>query len=145
MTTLGVLSAADVEDVLTNGVVGRIGCIDDGRPYVVPVCYAYDAEFVYGHSMPGAKLRALQSNSQVCFEVEDVVDLSHWRSVISWGAVEILSGTAADAGLRLLVERVMPLLQPGSASARPHHSGTGAGAPAVYRIALGEKTGRFEG
>lgn len=82
---LGTLDADDVEAELRTGVVGRSGCLSDGRPYVVPVCYAYRDGCVYGHSMPGAKLTALHRGATVCFEVENITDLSNWRSVIGWG------------------------------------------------------------
>jgi len=39
---LGVLSDEQIDQVLRSEVVGRIGCHDAGRPYVVPITYAYD-------------------------------------------------------------------------------------------------------
>lgn len=140
---LGELTATEVEDVLRHGVIGRIGCISAGRPYVVPVCYAYDDGNLYGHSVEGMKLQALRDNPQVCFEVEEITDLSNWRSVIGWGTAEELHGAAADDGMRLLVEHVMPLLAPGSASAHPSPGGAHLVA-SVYRIQLHDSTGRFE-
>jgi uncharacterized protein len=140
---LGELTPTEVEDVLANGVIGRIGCLSSGRPYVVPVCYAYADGSVYGHSVEGQKLSALRDNPQVCFEVEDVRDLSNWRSVIAWGAPEELSGAAAAEGMRLLVERVMPMLAPGAASAHPAPDGPHRTA-SVFRIRLQDRTGRFE-
>lgn len=141
---LGTLDPDDVETELRNGVVGRIGCVSNGRPYVVPVCYAYHDDCVYGHSMPGAKLTALQHDGAVCFEVENVTDLTNWRSVITWGRTEFLEGSDAREGLDLLLDRLAPLLGPEFADA---HSAAHSGADfpgAVYRIHLTEKTGRFE-
>ncbi|ANW65023.1 hypothetical protein BCA37_16770 [Mycobacterium sp. djl-10] len=141
---LGKLDAADVETELGNGVVGRIGCLSNGRPYVVPVCYAYQNGFVYGHAMPGEKLTALQHDRTVCFEVENITDLSNWRSVIAWGTTESLTGAAARDGLQLLFERLAPVLGPEFATV---HAAAHSGADfpgTVYRIHLTEKTGRFE-
>lgn len=139
---LGNLDPADVEAELCEGVVGRIGCLSDGRPYVVPVCYAYHEGCVYGHSMPGAKLTALQQDGAVCFEVENITDLSNWRSVMAWGTTELLEGTAAREGLNPLLDRLAPLLGPEFAAGHAH---SGAGFPGtVYRIRLTEKTGRYE-
>ena len=140
---LGELTPTEVEDVLVNGVIGRIGCLSSGRPYVGPVCYAYADGSVYGHSVEGQKLSALRDNPLVCFEVEDVRDLSNWRSVIAWGRPEELSGAEAAEGMRLLVERVMPMLAPGAASAHPGPDGPHRTA-SVYRIRLQERAGRFE-
>ncbi|BBX69981.1 pyridoxamine 5'-phosphate oxidase family protein [Mycolicibacterium psychrotolerans] len=141
---LGDLDAADVEAELRGGVVGRIGCLSSGRPYVVPVCYVYHEGCVYGHSMPGAKLTALSHDDTVCFEVENITDLSNWRSVIAWGTAELLQGSAARDGLNLLLDRLAPVLGPEFAAA---HAAAHSGAEftgTVYRIHLAEKTGRFE-
>ncbi len=141
---LGDLDSAQVETELRTAVVGRIGCLSNGRPYVVPVCYAYHEGCVYGHTMPGAKLTALQHGATVCFEVENVTDLSNWRSVIGWGTTELLENTAAREGLGILLERLAPLLGPQFAAA---HAAAHSGAEfpgTVYRIHLTEKTGRFE-
>lgn len=141
---LGTLDADDVEAELRTGVVGRIGCLSDGRPYVVPVCYAYRDGCVYGHSMPGAKLTALHRGATVCFEVENITDLSNWRSVIGWGTTELLKGEAARNGLVLLLDRLAPVL--GTEFVAAHAAArSGAEFPGtVYRIHLTEKTGRFE-
>jgi len=75
---LGELNEVQIEDVLGQAVIGRIGCISDGRPYVVPV-------------------------SQVCFEVESVEDLQNWQSVIATGVFEDLSEQEQREGMQLLI------------------------------------------
>ena len=80
----------------------------------------------------------------VCFEVENVTDLSTWSSVIARGTTEFLEGDAARDGLVILLDRLAPLLGPefaeAHAAAHPGKDFPGA----VYRIHLTEKTGRFE-
>lgn len=141
---LGNLDSAEVETELRNGVIGRIGCLSNGRPYVVPVCYAYHDGYVYGHTMAGAKLAALQHEGTVCFEVENVTDLSNWRSVIGWGAAEFLDGAAARHGLEILLERLAPLLGPEFAATHAVRHAEEDVPGNVYRIHLTEKSGRFE-
>lgn len=138
---LGELTASQVEDLLRSEVVARIGCISEGRVYVVPVSYAYDGTYVWGHGMDGAKLRAMRANPEVCVEVEHVDDMSNWRSVIAWGSYEECHGDDRAAGMALLVERIMPLL-----TFPPHQHPDPAGPKhgTVYRIRLTSKTGRFE-
>gem|GEM_PF-6229951 len=62
------------------------------------------------------------------------------------GTFEELEGEECDAGLRLLVDRIMPLLV--SSTSTPPHSETsglsGGRHGSVYRIRLGERAGRFE-
>lgn len=139
---LGELTSAEIEDVLHSEVVGRIGCIGEGRPYVVPTCYVYRDGCVYGHTAEGMKWRALRTTPDVCFEVEDVMNLSSWRSVIAWGSFEELTGDDADRGLRILLDRLLPLLHIDHSAVASMHGHTGHAT--VYRIRLHEKTGRFE-
>ncbi len=139
---LGELTESQIEDLLRTEVIARIGCISEGRVYVVPVSYAYDGTYVWGHGMDGAKLRAMRSHPEVCLEVEHVDDMSNWQSVIAWGTFEECQGDDWDAGLALLVERIMPLLTFPPHQPPPDLSALRRGS--VYRIRLHEKTGRFE-
>ncbi|MGV9661947.1 pyridoxamine 5'-phosphate oxidase family protein [Nocardia niigatensis] len=141
---LGELNDPQIEHVLRSEVVGRIGCISDGRVYVVPITYVYDGECVYGHSGDGDKLRAMRAHPQVCFEIEHVDNLANWQSVIAWGTFEELHGQQAEEGMRLLVDRLLPLLS--SSTSRPTHDAapSGSGQAAIYRIRLERRTGRFE-
>jgi nitroimidazol reductase NimA-like FMN-containing flavoprotein (pyridoxamine 5'-phosphate oxidase superfamily) len=139
---LGELTAEQIEELLSAEVIARIGCISEGRVYVVPVSYVYDGTYIWGHAMIGAKLRAMRTHPEVCVEVEQVDDLSNWRSVIAWGVFEECEGQDRDTGMALLVGRIMPLLK-----FPPHHQAPSPSGPrhgSVYRIMLGDKTGRFE-
>ena len=139
---LGDLDAAQCEDLLRSEVIARIGCLSDGRVYVVPVTYVYDGTYVYGHAMDGAKLRAMRANPHVCVEVEHVDDLSNWRSVIAWGTFEECDGPDWDAGFAMLAERIMPLLTLPKDQPPPDLSVLRSGS--VYRIRVERMTGRFE-
>ena len=109
---------------------------------MVPVTYVYDNTYVWGHAMEGTKLAAMRAHPQVCVEVEHVDDLSNWRSVIAWGTFEECHGADWDAGLALLVERIMPLLKLPAHQSPPDLTALRRGS--VYRIRLETKTGRFE-
>ena len=139
---LGELDAQQCEDLLRSEVIARIGCLSDGRVYVVPVTYVYDGTYVYGHAMDGAKLRAMRANPRVCVEVEHVDDLSNWRSVIAWGTFEECDGPDWDAGFAMLAKRIMPLLTLPANQPPPDLSVLRRGS--VYRIKLDLTTGRFE-
>lgn len=132
--------------MLRTQAIGRIGCLVEGRPYVVPITYAYDGECVYGHSGDGMKIRAMRASPEVCFEVEAVEDLARWRSVIAWGTYEELRGEDAARGLRVLLEQLRPRMV--SETARPthgeHRADTAHHVAVIYRLRLRERTGRFE-
>ncbi|TFD37947.1 pyridoxamine 5'-phosphate oxidase family protein [Cryobacterium sp. TMT2-10] len=115
---LGELNEPEIDAVLRQAVVGRIGCHAEGCTYIVPISYAYDGDAVYGHSASGSKVQMMRANPSVCFEVEEVDDLANWRSVIGWGSYEELTGEDAAAGMRVLLTRFAPLVT--SVTAEPH-------------------------
>jgi uncharacterized protein len=147
---LGELTREQIDHLLHSEVVGRIGCHAEGRTYVVPVNYAYDGEFLYGHAADGMKLQMLRVSPEVCFEVDHRTGLSDWQSVIAWGTFEELQGDEATRAMELLLDRLLPLLvSEGVAATRDKARETlTVAAPverlAIYRIRLHECTGRFE-
>ncbi len=150
---IGELTPQQIEQVLHEQVIGRIGCHSRGRTYVVPVTYVYDGAAIIGHTGQGLKVEMMRENPEVCFEVEDLHGLPRWKSVLVYGRFEELQGAEADAALEQLVERLHT--SPPSATAMPYQ-GAGVFAPpagseelasrpeVVYRIAISERTGRFE-
>jgi nitroimidazol reductase NimA-like FMN-containing flavoprotein (pyridoxamine 5'-phosphate oxidase superfamily) len=147
---LGELTSEQIEHLLHSEVVGRIGCHAEGRTYVVPVNYAYDGEFIYGHAADGMKLRMMRANPEICFQVDYRTGLSDWQSVITWGTFEELQGREATQAMDLLLDRLLPLLaSEGPLATREKAratlaAGTAAEQLVIYRIRLLDRTGRFE-
>jgi len=67
---------------------GRLGCSDHGKPYIVPVHYLFDNDYVYVQSPPGHKIDVLRDNPNACLQVDEVRDDAHWRSVLAFGLYE---------------------------------------------------------
>ena len=150
-STPGSLSQEQIDQLLRSETVGRLGCHADGKTYIVPIVYAYDGECVYAHSGEGVKLRMMRANPAVCFEVEHIDSMTKWQSVIAWGRFEELHGEAAARPLRLLAERTKPLLaahmreaQPADADVEGELAALDQERPSVYRIVLGERSGRYD-
>lgn len=60
-----------IEEILLKSDICRLGLIDNGSAYIVPVNYAYKDGVIYIHSAKeGKKISILQSNNQVAFEIE---------------------------------------------------------------------------
>jgi nitroimidazol reductase NimA-like FMN-containing flavoprotein (pyridoxamine 5'-phosphate oxidase superfamily) len=147
---LGELSARQINAVLFNEVIGRIGCHSNGRTYIVPITYVFDGEAVYAHSADGLKIQMMRANPNVCFQVDQRENLANWRSVVAWGMYQELREKAALDALELLIARLSPLVISETAHLHDHL----ADAPEkalknppkhiMYRIHLTEKTGRFE-
>ena len=146
---LGSLDSKQIEEVLAHQVVGRIGCSAEGITYVVPISYAYDGEYIYGHTLDGMKISMMRKNPAVCFEVEEMKDMANWKSVISWGQFEeVAEKTERNKALQVLVDRILPLI-----SSQTTHLSPQWPFPVdnfekikgiIFRIRLKEKTGRFE-
>jgi nitroimidazol reductase NimA-like FMN-containing flavoprotein (pyridoxamine 5'-phosphate oxidase superfamily) len=90
-----------IEGIIRSAQVCRIGLCDDGRPYVVPVCFGYADGVLYFHSAPrGRKVEALKKNDSVCCEFDvdveivrdgDACDWSvRYRSVIGFGKASVV-------------------------------------------------------
>lgn len=139
---LGELTVPQIEDVLHKNMIGRIGTHAYGRTYVVPITYAYDGRYVYAHSNEGMKLHMMRENPHVVFEVDYMDDVANWVSVIAWGTFEELRGDDAATAMSYLLSELEPRIGgPPGASAHPLNGNV---RPILYRIALEEKTGRFE-
>lgn len=89
--TTGRLREDDSRAILREGSLGRLGCLADGGPYVVPVNYFFDGKDVYIHSLPGKKINALRDNPRACLQMDEIKDSYHWRSVIAYGTYEEIS------------------------------------------------------
>jgi nitroimidazol reductase NimA-like FMN-containing flavoprotein (pyridoxamine 5'-phosphate oxidase superfamily) len=122
--------------------IGRLGCVDNGEPYVVPINYVFEDESIYSHSLPGQKIEALRANPRACLQVDEIENDFSWRSVIAFGDFEeIRVPTDRRAILSKLLAR-FPLLTPvESVIARD------AAAPdsVVFRIRIDRITGVAEG
>lgn len=146
---LGVLTIEEIENTIKGQIVGRIGCHADGITYVIPMSYAYDGEYVYGHSHEGMKIDMMRSNPEICFEVDEMTDMANWKCVVMWGTYEELHDpTERKVALQHLINRVLPLnssetthLTPNWPFPEEHIEDIGG---VVFRIQLKNKTGRFE-
>ncbi len=91
-----ITDTAEIESILDNALVIRLGLIDNGLPYIVPLCFGYKNNRLYFHSAhAGRKIAAIKENNSVCFEAEIGVEIVpadgacdwsvKYRSVIGFG------------------------------------------------------------
>src|SRR3954451_11784980 len=106
------MSPADMHALLQRESFGHLGCSRDGRPYVVPMHYAYDGKDLYFLTTEGMKTRFIQANPQVCLQVEEITDSLSWRSVMVGGqAIELTLADEMRRAMNLITER-NPSLRP---------------------------------
>jgi nitroimidazol reductase NimA-like FMN-containing flavoprotein (pyridoxamine 5'-phosphate oxidase superfamily) len=147
---LGALNEDQIEALLRELPIGRIGCHADGITYIVPVNYVYDGINLYAHSVKGMKIDMMRKNPEVCFQADAITSLQNWESVICWGKFEeITDMLERERAMQKIINRVIPLMQ--GETAQPSHGFTGDASEVgfdleliLYKIVLTKKTGRFE-
>ena len=97
------MSQEEMRALLSRIGFGHLGCAREGRPYVVPINYAYDPQDIYIFTTEGMKTEFMDANAQVCLQVEQIDDPLHWQSVMVTGKAERLTR-------REEIERAMQLI-----------------------------------
>ncbi len=63
-------SRTEMESILRDETIGYLGLAADGKPYVVPLNYAYvEGRILFHCALTGTKLDYIRANPQVCFAV----------------------------------------------------------------------------
>jgi len=147
---IGKLNAEQIDEILFSNMLGRLGCGDGEKIYVVPVNYVYDGKNIIAHSVAGMKIDMMR-NPKVCFEVDEMKSFTSWKSVIAWGEFQELTDEHERYNaMKLFVDRTIRLkisetaTPPEIKDMRVHPRSPGNIRPVIYRIILTERTGRYE-
>src|SRR4030095_9284901 len=84
------LNNTECQKVLGRNKVGHLACAHDNQPYVMPLNYAYDGNYLYAFTTRGQKVEWMRSNPLICFEVDEVSGHTDWTSIIVFGHYEEL-------------------------------------------------------
>jgi hypothetical protein len=139
----------EMELLLEQAPVGRLGITTPDGPYVVPMNYLFFEGSIYLHSgLAGRKMDALQADARVCFLVDEVGPQVMWergcgisqiyRSVACFGKVTLVKDPAEK---RAILERMVQKYVPPSLPFPPI-SDQGIAATAVLRIVVESMTGK---
>jgi nitroimidazol reductase NimA-like FMN-containing flavoprotein (pyridoxamine 5'-phosphate oxidase superfamily) len=100
------MAPAEMHELLQRASFGHLGCSREGRPYVVPMNYAYDGKELYFFTTEGMKTQFIEANPKVCLQVEEITDSTHWRSVMVIGKAEQLANAEeTQRAMKLITER----------------------------------------
>ena len=132
------MTAKECRDALIETRFGRLACARDNQPYIVPIFFVMDGEFLYSFSVAGRKIDWMRENPRVCVEVDSVKSWNDWTSVVAFGRYEELPDTPGWQAERrrahhLLEQRAM-WWQPASVEI-PDHAGE-VFLPVFFRIIL---------
>lgn len=84
------MTEADCHRTLAESRLGRLACAQNNQPYVVPIYFVYDQPCLYSFTTVGQKVEWMRSNPLVCLEVDEIVDSTHWMSIVAFGRYEEL-------------------------------------------------------
>ncbi len=116
-----IASYVEVEELLLNALVGRLGTCFNDIPYITPVNYVYDNNKIYFDSAhEGRKIENIRHNQQVCFEIDKIISIipgmrmpcgstTEYKSVIVFGDIRVVIDIdeKTDA-LNKLIEKYAP-------------------------------------
>jgi len=77
---------SEMESIISSATVCRLAMVDDGLPYLVPICFGYRDSTLYFHSaLKGRKIDILKNNNRVCFEVDIDSEIVKGEKACDWG------------------------------------------------------------
>lgn len=141
MLDIDEMSSDEILELLQKVKYGHLGCINAGKPYVVPMHYYIKDAVIYLFTTEGMKSHDMDVNPDICLQVEEIHDLDRWRSAI-------VTGTAEHLKEKQDIEEIMQLIKVGNPTLSPAINRTWTDAAgrgeviAIYRIHVEEMTGR---
>lgn len=109
-----------IHAILDQGLVGHVGFVVDGQPFVIPMAYARVDETIYLHGAAASRLtRTLKSGVDACLTVTHLDGLvlarsafhhsMNYRSVVVFGQASLVADESAKReALRALTEHLTP-------------------------------------
>jgi hypothetical protein len=115
----GVYDREAVNAILDAGLVGHVGFVDKGQPYVIPMSYVRDGDRLLLHGAGGSRMmRTLADGVPACVTVTLLDGLvlarsvfhhsMNYRSVVALGSATKLEGKEKAAAFEALVEGLVP-------------------------------------
>ena len=135
------LNEEQATTLLTTESVGRLGCITDSGPYIVPINYYFENNCIYSHSLAGMKISALRLDPRACLQVDQVEGDLGWRSVLAFGNYEEIKSQSERSEILNKLLRHFPMLTPVESALAEDAGGSHV---IVYRIRIDRITGTAE-
>jgi nitroimidazol reductase NimA-like FMN-containing flavoprotein (pyridoxamine 5'-phosphate oxidase superfamily) len=131
-------------DFLARTHLGRLACTQGTQPYVVPIYFSYNNNYLYTFSTMGQKIDWMRANPSVCVQADVVVSSELWTSVIVVGRFEELPDAPEWRSERSLahdlLQRKAMWWEPGYVRTIVHGTERPL-VPVFYRIRITEITG----
>lgn len=124
--------------------LGRLGCTQGTQPYVVPIHFVYNNNYLYSFSTVGQKINWMRANPLVCVQTDRIVSDEEWVSLVIFGSYEELPDSPErkmdrDLAFQLLQQRAN-WWEPGYAKTIVQHAARELH-PVYFRIKVVKITG----
>lgn len=138
-----------IVEIIKRAEICRLAMCNEGRAYIVPLCFGYEDDALYFHcAHEGKKIDILRRNPEVCFEFDidqEIIgaeDACRWtmkyRSVIGFGTVEFIED---DKQKRRALNIIMKQYSDGSFSFPDKNFGL----TEIIRVDIRNMTGKQSG
>jgi uncharacterized protein len=135
----GDLTSDEIDQLLARNRYGRIGFTFEGQVFITPINYAFKEGVLYGHAPQGTKVRGMRHNPVVAFEVDEIKDGAHWRSVLMHGRfTEIENREEKREAFRAILQ------QAGGGERSEVSWAMSLDELVIFKIQVTSRTGRFE-
>ena len=141
MLDIDEMSSKQIHELLHQVGYGHLGCIHEGKPYVMPMNYYLEDSDIYLFTTEGMKTHDIDANPEICLQVEEIHGSLHWRSAIVTGRAERLTEQPDIKGAMQLIKERNPTLSPAINRTWIDAQGR-TEAIAIYRIHESEMSGR---
>jgi len=141
MLDIDEMGQKEIHELLHKVGYGHLGCIHEGKPYVIPMNYYLEDSDIYLFTTIGMKTHDLDANPEICLQVEEIRDPLHWHSVIVNGRASRLTEQPDIDRVMHLVKERNPMLSPAINRTWTDSQGR-AEVIAIYRIHETEMSGR---
>jgi len=76
----------EIEKILRESQICRLAMVEDDKPYIVPMNFGFKEGCLYFHSAKeGRKINLIKKNPNVCFEVDQLIQLKKAKLACDWG------------------------------------------------------------
>jgi uncharacterized protein len=136
------LSEESARQLLRSHHFARLAFVVNGDPYVVPINYKFENDFIYCHSLPGMKIDGLRKHPRACLQVDEIRNELYWKSGLAFGNYEeVVDQKERDAIYADLLKE-LPMLTPVESAVAED---VNAPQIIVFRIRVDRITGVSEG
>lgn len=137
-------------ELLQNNHVGKLAYIYGQWPHITPITYCHDSDekCIISYSAEGHKMHAMRSYGNVALQVDEIVTIQEWKSVLVQGQFEQLNGSSAKYYLHRFAQGVRSAIErQGGETPRFIKDFSSKlddrGMPLVYRISITDIVGKY--